>query len=96
MTVDRNGVLQDTEIHFEIMQEYASGARGGRITLGHLRLNLAEYVDVSDDTGESVVRRYLMAESKINSTLKVSVFMKLLEGDRNFTAYEHFLVWNFA
>ena len=71
LTVDRNGMLQETEIHFEIMQEYSSGARGERIILGTIKINLAEYVAGSDDVEDGVCRRYLMQESKINSTLKV-------------------------
>jgi hypothetical protein len=35
---------------------------------------------------EGVVRRYLMQESKINSTLKVGIAMKQVDGERNFTA----------
>ena len=73
--------------------------------LGTIRLNLAEFVDGSDNGEEAVTRRYLMQESKINSTLKVNekrrllilagvgllsrqicLFMKQVEGDRNFTA----------
>lgn len=72
LTVDRNGMLQESEIHFEVLQEYSSGARADRIVLGNVRLNLSEYVGGSDDGEESVTRRYLMQESKINSTLKVS------------------------
>lgn len=72
LTVDRNNVLEDLDIHFEILQEYSFGARGERIVLGKVKLNLAEYVDASDNEGdEGVVRRYLMQDSKINSTLKV-------------------------
>ena len=71
MTVDRNGMLQETEIQFEIIQEYSSGARGERTTLGHLKLNLAEYVDGNYEADEGITRRYLMADSKINSTIKV-------------------------
>ena len=73
LIVDRNGMLQETEIHFEIMQEYSSGARGERIILGNIKLNLAEYVDASDDVEDGICRRYLMQESRINSTLKVSL-----------------------
>ena len=36
-----------------------------------MKLNLAEYAGGSDDGEEAVTRRYLMQESKINSTLKV-------------------------
>ena len=71
LIIDRNGYLQDSEIHFEVLQEYSSGARGERILLGNVKLNLAEYVEGSDDTDGGITRRYLMQESKINSTLKV-------------------------
>ena len=74
MTADRHGMLQDFEIHFEVLQEYSSGARGERIALGNVRLNLAEYVEGSDDVDDGITRRYLMQESKINSTLKVGWF----------------------
>ena len=73
LIVDRNGMLQETEIHFEIMQEYSSGARGERIILGNIKLNLAEYVDASEVVEDGICRRYLMQESRINSTLKVSL-----------------------
>ncbi|KFH43307.1 hypothetical protein ACRE_059410 [Hapsidospora chrysogenum ATCC 11550] len=38
------------------------------------------------DLPEGVVRRYLLQESKINSTLKVSILMVQVDGDRNFVA----------
>ncbi|KAL9596619.1 MAG: hypothetical protein Q9179_004558 [Wetmoreana sp. 5 TL-2023] len=86
LTVDRNGMLQETDIHFEVMQEYSSGARGERIILGNVRLNLAEYVDAGQDGDGTITRRYLMQDSKINSTLRISISMRQTEGDRNFTA----------
>jgi len=52
-------------------------------------LNLAEYVEESElgpDGEEGVTRRYLMQESKINSTLKIGVSMKQIDGERNFVA----------
>ncbi len=76
-------MLLEAEIHFEVLQEYSPGARAERIVLGNIKLNLAEYVGDDDGGGaspggggvgggeEGVVRRYLMQESKINSTLKV-------------------------
>jgi hypothetical protein len=64
MSIGRNGMLQEQPIIFETIQEYA-GARE-RIALGSVSLNLAEYVGVGKET-----RRYLMQDSKINSTLKV-------------------------
>lgn len=81
LTVDRNGALQESMIVFEVLQEYAgASARGERISLGTVRLNLAEYVDVEGvsesaqvDGEEGICRRYLMRDSKINSTLKVGL-----------------------
>ncbi|KAI9720827.1 MAG: hypothetical protein M1812_002666 [Candelaria pacifica] len=85
LTIDRNGMLQDCEIHLEVLQEYSSGAKGGRIALGNVKLNLAEYVEGSDADGEEgITRRYLMQDSKINSTVKITIVMKQVEGDRNF------------
>ncbi|KAL8689643.1 MAG: hypothetical protein Q9218_004729 [Villophora microphyllina] len=86
LTVDRNGMLQETDIHFEVMQEYSSGARGERIILGNVRLNLAEYVDAGQDGDGRITRRYLMQDSKINSTLRIGITMRQTEGDRSFTA----------
>ncbi|CAL8576346.1 hypothetical protein XPA_002233 [Xanthoria parietina] len=86
MTVDRNALLQESEIHFEVMQEYSSGARGERIILGNVRLNLAEYIDAGEDGDGTITRRYLMQDSKINSTLKIGISMKQTEGERNFMA----------
>ena len=71
MTADKNGHLQDTEINFEVLQEYHSGPKAERINLGVINLNLAEYVDDTGENEEEIVRRYLMQESKINSTVKV-------------------------
>jgi len=82
-------MLQECWIHFEILQEYQSGGKAERITLGLIKLNLAEYVDAgqhSEGEGGAIIRRYLMQESKINSTLKVEIAMKQVEGDRNYTA----------
>jgi hypothetical protein len=71
------------------VQDYSNTIRGEKITLGYVSLNLAEYVEESDigpDGEEGVVRRYLMQESKINSTLKVGISMKQVDGERNFVA----------
>ncbi|KAK3336880.1 N-terminal C2 in EEIG1 and EHBP1 proteins-domain-containing protein [Cercophora scortea] len=38
------------------------------------------------DVQEGVVRRYLMQESKINSTLKISILMVQVDGERNYIA----------
>ncbi|KAK4156976.1 N-terminal C2 in EEIG1 and EHBP1 proteins-domain-containing protein [Chaetomidium leptoderma] len=38
------------------------------------------------DVQDGVVRRYLMQESKINSTLKISILMVQVDGERNYVA----------
>jgi hypothetical protein len=73
LTIDKTGMLQETFIHFEVLHEVTSTEKGERIALGNIKLNLAEYVWASEQEGEEAVsRRYVMQESKINSTLKVS------------------------
>ena len=89
LTIDKTNILQETLINFEVVQDYSSGGRGEKITLGYVTLNLAEYVDESEmgpDGEEGVTRRYLMQDSKINSTLKIVIMMKQVDGERNFTA----------
>ncbi|KAJ5818748.1 hypothetical protein N7474_004339 [Penicillium riverlandense] len=84
LTIDRTSMLQECELHFEVIQEFGSSSHADRNLLGKIKLNLAEYVDkVEEDEG--VVRRYLMFESKVNSTLKIGIAMRQVEGDRNFT-----------
>lgn len=120
LTVDKTGMLEERWIEFEIVQEYSGGGKEERIALGNVKLNLAEYVEMSElmaservarelggggmgggvrpgssrglsvggggdgDGDECITRRYLMQDSKINSTLKIGVFMKLIEGEKNF------------
>jgi hypothetical protein len=40
----------------------------------------------TDAVQDGVVRRYLMQDSKINSTLKISILMMQVDGDRNYVA----------
>ncbi|KAF9895374.1 hypothetical protein FE257_000279 [Aspergillus nanangensis] len=85
LTIDRNQTLHECELHFEIIQEFESTSHGdSKNLLGRIKLNLPEYVDKSDDD-EGIVRRYLMQDSKINSTLRIGITMRQVEGDRNFT-----------
>lgn len=90
-------MLQECDIHFEVLQEFHEGGRGGRVHLGNVRLNLAEYTRLPDppmadrdaqDEGdeEGITRRYLLQDSKVNSTLKIGIKMKQTEGDSNFIA----------
>lgn len=84
LTIDKNQALQECEIQFEVIQEFASGQHGEKNLLGRIKLNLAEYADKSDDE-EGIMRRYLMQDSKINSTLKLGVIMRQIEGERSFS-----------
>jgi hypothetical protein len=85
--MDKQNMLQECLIQFEVIQEYNSGARGEKITLGNVSLNLSEYVELQDHDGEvGITRRYLMQESKINSTLKIGIGTRQLDGERNFIA----------
>jgi len=88
IVIDKNNNLTETLLTLEVIQDYSGGGRGEKIVLGELKLNLAEYVDESEsvDSEEGVVRRYLMQESKINSTLKIGIAIKQIEGDKNFVA----------
>jgi hypothetical protein len=85
MTIDKAGVLQDTIMDFRVIHEVSHTEK---ILLGTLKLNLAEYVDASEQgvDDEGVVRRYLMQESKINSTIKIGIYLRQIDGDRGFTA----------
>lgn len=76
---------------FEIIQEFHSSIE--KNVLGKIKLNLAEYVDkVEEDEG--VVRRYLMFDSKVNSTVKIGIAMHQTEGDRGFTTYAQRPGWS--
>jgi len=88
IVIDKSNNLTETLLTLEVIQDYSGGGRGEKIVLGELKLNLAEYVDESEsvDSEEGVVRRYLMQESKINSTLKIGIAIKQTEGDKNFVA----------
>lgn len=88
-------MLQECDIHFEVLQDFNEGGRGGRVHLGNVKLNLAEYAALPDlplgdrvpeDEGEDggITRRYLLQDSKVNSTLKIGIRMKQTEGDTNF------------
>lgn len=49
LSVGKDGMLQECSVNFEILQEYSAGGRGERIKLGEVKLNLAEYVEASEN-----------------------------------------------
>lgn len=83
LTIDRTSTLQECELYFEVIQEFGSTANAEKSMLGKIKLNLAEYVDKIEHD-EGVVRRYLMHDSKVNSTVKIGIATRQIEGDRNF------------
>lgn len=118
ISIDKSNMLSECPFELEILQEFAVAEK---ITLGHIKLNLSEFVEESEpysrdalspprirkqSTGgssislssnrrtssesrpaqEGIVRRYLMQDSKINSTLKIGILMIQIDGDRNFAA----------
>ncbi|KAH6607183.1 hypothetical protein Trco_003496 [Trichoderma cornu-damae] len=120
MSVDKNNGLNECLLEFEIVQEFALTEK---ITLGYIKLNLAEYVEESEifmrdlasppssrrrnnssglsppsakdlklsdeiqlEAEDGIVRRYLMQDSKVNSTLKISILLIQVDGERNFVA----------
>ncbi|KAA8912715.1 N-terminal C2 in EEIG1 and EHBP1 proteins-domain-containing protein [Sphaerosporella brunnea] len=77
LNIGRGNVLQEQHIVLEVHQEYSGGRE--RIQLGTVRLNLAEYARRACET-----RRYLMQDSKINSTLKVGIEMHQVGGESSY------------
>ena len=94
LTIDRTSMLQECEINFEVIQEFHSSPTSEKNNLGKIKLNLAEYVDKADED-EGIVRRYLMFDSKVNSTVKIGIVMRQLEGDRNFVTCVNFSTMRF-
>jgi len=48
--------------------------------------SIVKVEEETEEVEEGVVRRYLMQESKVNSTLKIGILMVQVDGDRNFVA----------
>lgn len=82
MVIDRSNKLQEAVLIFEVYQEMYGGKE--RHALGTLELNLAEYVENS----ESSSQRYLLQNSKVNSTLRLGLYLEQLSGDTDFEAPE--------
>jgi EEIG1/EHBP1-like protein len=72
LVVDKNGVLQESNLELEIVHEVAIGGKEERSGLGEVKVNVSEYVEATRQTQDLVQRRHLLQNSKVNSTLKVS------------------------
>ncbi|ORY82154.1 N-terminal C2 in EEIG1 and EHBP1 proteins-domain-containing protein, partial [Protomyces lactucae-debilis] len=79
MIVDKKGLLQDALLELQVYQEMYGGKE--RHALGNLILNLAEYAS----SEQEVSRRYLLQDSKVNSTLRLGIRMVQISGDTDFT-----------
>lgn len=77
--IGRNGVLQERMLMMEVWVEMISGRE--RFRIGNIAVNLSEYASVKSET-----RRYLLQESKMNSTVKVTIAVAHVEGVREYTS----------
>jgi N-terminal C2 in EEIG1 and EHBP1 proteins len=75
--IGRNGVLQERMLMIEVYVEMISGRE--RFRIGMVAVNLSEYASVKSET-----RRYLLQESKMNSTVKVTIAVVHLEGTKDY------------
>src|SRR5271156_5615515 len=78
VSVGRNGMLLERMLIMEVWVEMISGRE--RIRIGNVAVNLSEYASVKSET-----RRYLLQESKMNSTIKVTIAVTHVEGMRDYT-----------
>ncbi|KAI7852572.1 EEIG1/EHBP1 N-terminal domain-containing protein [Circinella umbellata] len=69
LVLNKQQVLGACELKLEIFQELSGGKETHSI--GSLTINLSEYADSGVST-----RRYLLDQSKFNSTIKLSIRMK--------------------
>jgi hypothetical protein len=88
LVVDKNGVLQESNLVLEIVHEVAIGGKEDRSALGEVKINISEYVEATRQTQDFVQRRHLLQNSKVNGTLKVSSLELLInEPNRRRSVY---------
>ncbi|KAI8627960.1 hypothetical protein F5Y19DRAFT_440539 [Xylariaceae sp. FL1651] len=66
--------------------ERPTGSPSPQSVTGSSAQHLEENDIVDEEAEEGIVRRYLMQDSKINSTLKIGILMVQVDGERNYTA----------
>ncbi|TPX40413.1 hypothetical protein SeMB42_g06018 [Synchytrium endobioticum] len=74
ITVGKDGVLLPCDMLFEVKQE-VNGAKTAE-DVGLVRVNLSEFAGLRGQT-----RRFLLQDSKVNSTIKITVDMMQIRGD---------------
>ncbi|EEB09443.1 fungal protein [Schizosaccharomyces japonicus yFS275] len=77
MLITKQNILKDSFVYFTVRLHAHSSKISTK--MGTLRINLTEYIRISQDT-----RRYLLAESKVNATLRLSVQIQQLSGNADF------------
>ncbi|KAL1922547.1 uncharacterized protein VTP21DRAFT_10086 [Calcarisporiella thermophila] len=77
LIVGKDNILQPCELRLYIKQESINGREATNV--GVVILNLSEYVN-----GGGEMRRYLLQESKFNSTLKLGISLRQIEGDASY------------
>ncbi|KAJ3073427.1 hypothetical protein HDU98_001548 [Podochytrium sp. JEL0797] len=78
ISTDKEGTLLPCELVLVIKQEL-NGGRGAE-TVGSVTINLSPLVSPHGGAVVPVVKRYLLQEAKVNSTLKVTIALKLIKG----------------
>jgi hypothetical protein len=76
--IGKSGCLQERVLIMEVWVEMISGRE--RVRIGIVSVNLSEYASVKSET-----RRYLLQESKMNSTVKVTIKVEHVDGSREYT-----------
>ncbi|KAK9460753.1 N-terminal C2 in EEIG1 and EHBP1 proteins-domain-containing protein [Lipomyces oligophaga] len=77
MVIDKDGMLSSKWIVVEVVSDHDND----RVELGQLKLNLAEYAKEQQPTA----RRYLLQDSKVNSTLRITIDLRQLSGDISYS-----------
>ncbi|CAA19306.1 cortical variant C2 domain protein, human FAM102A and FAM102B ortholog, implicated in signalling or endocytosis [Schizosaccharomyces pombe] len=77
MIIDNDNLLKDKFLILQVLCD--SHTDSGVIRLGILKINLTEYVYVGQDT-----RKYLLADSKINATIRIGISLKQTSGNKDF------------
>jgi hypothetical protein len=78
VSIGRNGMLSERMLIMEVWVELNAGR--DRLRIGNVAVNLSEYASVASET-----RRYLLQESKMNSTVKVTISVVHTEGSKDYS-----------
>lgn len=78
ISISRTGELQESHLQLNVIQVLSLGNdKTERVDLGVVKLNLSQFVNICETTKSEFCQRYLLQNSKINSTLKVRSASKI-------------------